>query len=204
MRSLDDFPSRVLGDSRITWPRLSPCHVPPVRLLYVSLFSHVTLMLYAQTLYVMVTSLWRSSSRLPTSRWRRYDVLPVYPYACIFARRLSSPVLVTPSSLPGSSPFYHLPDWTLFLSLTFTAFAPVCTCISHTCIYTGLEMGRSPSSIYFATTLVLWPVRSHVLSLDRSVRWPRLFALRDLREFPSVYLLTGSEVQPTQCTSVRS
>ena len=76
-------------------------------------------------------------------------------YALCYPDSLTSPVLVTPSPLPGSFPFCHLPDWTIFLSLTFTAFAPACTCISLTCIYTGLEMGRSPSSIYFATTLVL-------------------------------------------------
>ena len=52
-------------------------------------------------------------------------------------------------------PSFHLPDWTLFLSCTFTHSTPVCTCIVLTCIYTGLEMGRSPSSINFATTLVL-------------------------------------------------
>ena len=39
----------------------------------------------------------------------------------------------------------------------------------------GLEMWAcSPSSIYFATTLKVWPARSHVLSLSSLVRWPRL------------------------------
>ena len=65
-------------------------------------------------------------------------------------------------------------------------------------------MGRSPSSIYFATTLVLRPERSHELSLDRSSSLAKAIRFACLREFPSVYLLTGSEVQPTQCTSVRS
>ena len=41
------------------------------------------------------------------------------------------------------------------LVLTFMDLTPACTCSPRTCIYTGLEMGRSPSSIYFATTLVL-------------------------------------------------
>ena len=90
---------------------------------------------------------------------RRFPLRPCYPDSLI------SPVFVTPNLL---SDFLPLPDWTLFLSLTFTALTPVCTCISHTCIYTGLEMGRSPSSIYFATTLVSRLVRSHELSLDRS------------------------------------
>ena len=93
-------------------------------------------------------------------------------------------VLLMPSSLPNVSPLTHLPDWTLFLSFTFTAFAPLCTCISLTCINTGLEMGRSPSSIYFATTLVLWPERSHILSLDRSSSLAKATALLVLGSFP--------------------
>ena len=88
----------------------------------------------------------------------------------VLAGLLVSPVSVTPICYPDflsrrfslrpvlypvRFPSYHSPDWTLFLSLTFTDSTPVCTCIVRTCIYTGLEMGRSPSSIYFATTLVL-------------------------------------------------
>ena len=45
-------------------------------------------------------------------------------------------------------------------------------------------MGRSPSSIYFATTLKVRLVRSHVLSLLLLVRWPRLSALRLLGSSP--------------------
>ena len=82
-------------------------------------------------------------------------VLAGLRYARMLPDRLVSPVLVMPSSLPAVSSLFHLPDWTLFLSCTLTALTPVCTCILLTCIYTGLEMGRSPSSIYFATTLVL-------------------------------------------------
>ena len=74
------------------------------------------------------------------------------PYVTRTIRLFPVPVLLTPSLL---SDFLPLPDWTIFVSCTFTVLTPVCTCISQTCIYTGLEMGRSPSSIYFATTLVL-------------------------------------------------
>ena len=79
-------------------------------------------------------------------------VLARLRYAHMLPGLLVSPVLITPNLL---SDFLPLPDWTLFVSLTFTALTPVCTCSSLTRIYTGLEMGRSPSSIYFATTLVL-------------------------------------------------
>ena len=86
-----------------------------------------------------------SSLRHPMSYRRHVDVIYV-------TRTSLLPVLVTPNPL---SDFLPLTDWTLFMSLTFTVLTPVCTCIVLTCIYTGLEMGRSPSSIYFATTLVL-------------------------------------------------
>ena len=83
-----------------------------------------------------------------------YDssLLPDFGTPTCTTRLLPVPVLLTPNPL---SDFLPLPDWMLFMSLTFMALTPVCTCISRTCIYTGLEMGRSPSSIYFATTLVL-------------------------------------------------
>ncbi|KIM50022.1 hypothetical protein SCLCIDRAFT_34765 [Scleroderma citrinum Foug A] len=44
-------------------------------------------------------------------------------------------------------------------------------------------------------------LRSHELSVSSFLRWPRPL-LCDLREFPSVYSLTGGEVQPTQQTSL--
>ena len=72
---------------------------------------------------------------------------------------------------------FSLPTGRYSCILTLTVLTPVCTCISQTCIYTGLEMGRSPSSIYFATTLKLWPERSHVLSLDRSSSLAKATAL---------------------------
>ena len=62
------------------------------------------------------------------------------------------PVLLAPSLLPAVLSLVHLPNWTVFLPCTLM---PLCTCIVLTCIYTGLEMGRSPSSIYFASTLKL-------------------------------------------------
>ena len=80
-----------------------------------------------------------SHGELPRLFLRHYDGFPYHAYLFVFGYRLSSllfrrfplrpmlpgllvsPVLVTPSSLPGSFPSYHLPDWTLFLSLTFTA-----------------------------------------------------------------------------------
>ena len=62
-------------------------------------------------------------------------------YAHMLPGLLVSPVLVTPNLL---SDFLPLPNWTLFVSLTFTALTPVCTCSPFTCIYTGLEMGTIP------------------------------------------------------------
>ena len=59
-------------------------------------------------------------------------------------------------------------------------------------------MGRSPSSIYFATTLKLWLVRSHILSSLFSSSLVKAIRFANLREFPSVPSLTGSEVQPTR------
>ena len=48
-------------------------------------------------------------------------------------------------------------------------------------LYNGLEMWACPpSSIYFATTLKVWPARSHVLSSSSLARWPRLLASRSL------------------------
>ena len=77
------------------------------------------------------------------------------PYVTRTIRLCLLLVLLAPSSLPDVLTLVHLPDWTLFLPCTFTVLTPVCTCSVLTCIYTRLEMGRSPSSIYFATTLVL-------------------------------------------------
>ena len=74
------------------------------------------------------------------------------PYVCLSTRLLPVPGLLTPSLL---SNFLLLPDWTLFLLCMFTALRLFVLVSLDTCIYTGLEMGRSPSSIYFATTLVL-------------------------------------------------
>ena len=65
-------------------------------------------------------------------------------YARMLSGRLVSfpyRFFLCPVLYPTTLPLVHLPDWTLFLSCTFTAFAPLCTCISQTCIYTGLEMG---------------------------------------------------------------
>ena len=42
-------------------------------------------------------------------------------------------------------------------------------------LYIRLGMGTcSPSSIYFATTLKVWPARSHELSSSSLAHWPRL------------------------------
>ena len=81
-----------------------------------------------------------------------YDssLLPDFGTPMLSTRLIPVPVLLTPNLL---SDFLPVPDWTLFVFLTRMVFTPVCTCIVHTRIYTGLEMGRSPSSIYFATTL---------------------------------------------------
>ena len=199
MRSLDVTP--------ITWPRKSLSHVTCSLTCMFPYLSHVT---FTICIWVMAARLDSSLScwcflayafysfSVVATRLSRTSLRP------LVSRMIRLPVLVTPSLLPGSLPLYHSPNWTLFLSLTFTDSTPVCTCIVLTCIYTGLEMGRSPSSIYFATTLVLWPERSHVLFLDRSSSLAKAICFVNFREFPSVPSLTGSEVQPTQCTSVRS
>ena len=89
-------------------------------------------------------------SLMPSTRLSRTSLCPVHRLVSFPCRFFLRPVLY-----PMTLTFVHLPDWTLFLSFTFTDSMPVCTCIVQACIYTGLEMGRSPSSIYFATTLVL-------------------------------------------------
>ena len=139
-------------------------------------------------------------------RWWRL-ILAGLRYAHMLSERFVCRFFLCPVFYPTTLPCLPLLNWTLFLSCTFTALTPLCTCISQTCIYTGLEMGRSPSSIYFATTLKLWPERSHVLSLDCSSSLAKATALHifaGVHSPRSVYSLTGSEVQPTQCTSVRS
>ena len=63
----------------------------------------------------------------------------------MFPRRFVSypfPVLLTPSPLPDVSSLTHLPDWTVFLSCTFTALRLFVLVFPLTGIYTGLEMGR--------------------------------------------------------------
>ena len=120
-------------------------HVPPVRL---------------DSPYVMLTIMpldfLRHSLRHDDVSCLDFDVTMTSSYhASLYPDFSSRRFSLRPVLYPVRFPSYHLPDWTLFLSLTFAALTPVCTCSPRTCIYTGLEMGRSPSSIYFATTLVL-------------------------------------------------
>ena len=104
-------------------------------------------------------------------------VLAGLRYAHMSSERFVCRFFLCPVFYPTTLPCLHLPDWTLFPSCPFTNSTPVCTCTVLTCIYTGLEMGRSPSSIYFATTLKLWLERSHILSLDRSSSLAKATAL---------------------------
>ena len=53
-------------------------------------------------------------------------------------------------------------------------FLYICNC-TRSPLYIRVGDGDySPSSIYFATTLKVWPARSHKLSSSSLVRWPRL------------------------------
>ena len=101
----------------------------------------------------------------------------------------SSPVslFLDSDSLPSHSPFLY-----------------VCTCISHTVYIYGLEMGLLPifNLLCNHPKGVTCKIPRTLLVLSSSLAKAIRFAT--LREFPSVLLLTGSEVQPTQCTSVCS
>ena len=135
---------RDLGFSRVTCHQFAYSYVPRYLLSF-----HVTFMFGYDDSFLLpdygTPMLYDSPYTRAGSSYARDVRLVSYP------RRFS----LHPVFYPGRFPSCHLPDWTLFLSLTFTDSTPVCTCIVRTCIYTGLEMGRSPSSIYFATTLVL-------------------------------------------------
>ena len=99
--------------------------------------SHVTLTVLV---CVMATRLDSSLSCLRFLAYASYSspvmsthLSPGLRYARMFTGQLVSlpsrfslrPVLYLTSYL-----LFHLPDWTLFLSLTFMAFTPLCTCIS--------------------------------------------------------------------------
>ena len=149
----------------------SPCHVTSdvsascdrFRLLVCFPFpSHVTLTVLV---CVMVARLDSSLSCLCFLAYASYSspvmsirLLPGYSYAHLCPGRLvscSSPSPCYALYYPNDSSLDSLSDSFVFLSCPFTVLTPVCTCIVPTCIYTGLEMGCFPSSIYFATTLKL-------------------------------------------------
>ena len=88
------------------------------------------------SLYVTVTSPYVIMTTMMSHRLCLSPVIDSYlfhlaglRYAHMLPGLLVSPVLVTPNLL---SDFLPLPDWTLFVSLTFMALTPVCTCSSLT------------------------------------------------------------------------
>ena len=142
LRSMDvlalySLASRDLGRFRVTCHRLAYSYVS----IPISRDSYYTCMCHGdppRLFFVMLTFHDYASYSSP-----------------VMSTRLMSRFFLRPVLYPTTLPLVHLPNWTLFLSCTLSVLTPVCTCIVPTRIYTGLEMGRSPSSIYFATTLVL-------------------------------------------------
>ena len=150
MRSMDVSRS---PDSLISYSRF-PYHVPPARVL-VRFPSHFTCSLTCTNM-----------------DWR---LVSGYLFVLHFSFCLvdSSLCLPLPLMLTRCSLSIH-DSWTLTrLQLVF----PLWTFVIVSCspLYIRLEMRTcSPSSIYFATTLKVWPARSHELSSSSLVRWPRL------------------------------
>ena len=133
MRSSDVSSSRDCGHCLIT------CH----RFAYSFSLCHA----YVFSLMLLTHSGYVDSSHVPDF------VTPMYlpdDSSLVSSRFFLRPVFYPPFCL-----LVHLPDWTIFLSCTFMGSTPLCTCIYSPSIYNRLEMGRSPSSIYFATTLKL-------------------------------------------------
>ena len=97
----------LIGRFLVTWLWTLSYHVPPVCLLVFSL-SCLRFLTYASYPFWLC----------------RLVSCPGLRYAHMFAGRLVSrlvPVLLAPSLLPGVLSLVHLPDWMIFLSLTFTA-----------------------------------------------------------------------------------
>ena len=97
--------------------------------------------------------------------------------------------------LVNSSVESLFPDlWLVYLLRLFVL-------VSLSLVYIRLEMGICPSSsIYFATTLQVWPARSHVLSSSLLACWPRLL-LRDL--IKEVYFSSSVSHLPVVKSSLR-
>ena len=89
-------------------------------------------------------------------------------------------------------------------TLTRFPFLCLCTCISHTAIYTGWRCGSFPifNLLCNHPKGVTCKIPRTLLVLSSSLA--KATALRFLGVISSVYSLTGSEVQPMQCTLVRS
>ena len=149
-----------------------PFHVPPARLLVRSR--------YRFTCFPYCTDVdWRLICL-------QYSLMPLLLLSCRLVYAYHFRLHVSLFSLSTRLPSCY--SWTLTrcqvisLSCIFVLISRLST------IYTGWRWDCSPSSIYFATTLKVWPARSHKLSSSSLVRWPRLL-LCDLREFPSVHRL---------------
>ena len=117
---------------------------------------------------------------------------------------IRSPVLVTPSLLPGSFPFLSLTRLDdILVSYFYGLYA--CLYLYHPDLYIYWVgdgtipifnlLCNHPKGVTCEIPRTLLVLSS---SLAKAIRFV------NLREFPSVPSLTGSEVQPTQCTLVRS
>ena len=130
----------------------------------ISLIFHVMITIYARVMAVRLDSSLRhyDVSRLELSVIMTSSlislmlslVLAGLRYAHMLPGLLVSPVPVTPSLLPDFSSVTRLLTLTRLdaisisyqydLFVTRLPFTSLCTCISQTCIYTGLEMGTIP------------------------------------------------------------
>ena len=144
--------------------RTFPHHVPPVHILvtcYRTAYSYVSVPVSHVSLPVL---LWTNDSSMIT--------FPAYTY---FFWIVNSSMLTIPSYAYSFQlvcrvviPGLWLIPWLAYLLRLFVL-------VSLSLIYIRLEMGIRPSSsIYFATTLQVWPARSLVLSSSLLARWSRL------------------------------
>ena len=154
MRSMDVSRS---PDSLISYSRF-PYHVPPARVL-VRFPSRFTCSLTCTNM----------------DCWLVSGYLFVLHFSfCLVDSSLCLPLLLMLTHCSLSICLATHYSWTLtrlrLISLLWTF-----VIVSRSSLFIWLEMRTcSPSSIYFATTLKVWPVRSHELSLSSLVCWPRL------------------------------
>ena len=121
--------------------------------------------------------LYVSSFGLSTCLWlRTYSMFPpssrrlVYAYHYFLRLPVIACRLVHQLVIPG-----------LWLVRWLVYFLRIFVLVSRSPLYIWLEMGIRPSSsIYFATTLKVWPARSHVLSLVLFSSLAKATALRPL------------------------